>query len=482
MLRRSLYKNMFALGVIVAFLFFSTVAAAQSITSVSPVSGTGGQTLDVRIKASDTNFEQDVSVAEFSGDGITVNSTEVRDATHAIANITIASGATIGSRDVNVVTGAETPTLLADGFAVAYPVPTITGITPSDETNDGFASIVDLAGTNFRDGAVVKFMKAGSDDIQAQNVTVFSSDRITCDVNLTNAKAGFWDVYVENDDGLNTTSQDLFRVTNAETPTLGIEILKTGPTEAEINEHVTFNVAVRNIGTDDLISVVVADPMFGDEWFRNLGAIEPGEIKRFTQGYTITIADSNPLVNTASAVGRANSGGERAIDQNGHSVEIASEPISLSKDAPDKAEFGNTVTYYFTVWNGGSENLTNVTVTDPLFGNDWSYEIGSLGVGESRYFEEQFDFIDTDPNEITNTATVTGTDEFGFEVTDSDSHTVELGSFGNCSLVLNSSRTELRYSGCGATFLLVSITILFFLRSRPTSKRSSNRSLTTNLN
>lgn len=43
------------------------------------------------------------------GDGITVNSTTVSDPTHASANITISGPATAGTRDVNVITGDETP-------------------------------------------------------------------------------------------------------------------------------------------------------------------------------------------------------------------------------------------------------------------------------------------------------------------------------------------------------------------------------------
>jgi|BarGraNGADG00312_2_1021985.scaffolds.fasta_scaffold34932_2 hypothetical protein len=56
-----------------------------------------------------------------SGSGITVNSTTITDATHATANITIASGADPTARDVNVTTGDETPDLLSGGFTVKAP-------------------------------------------------------------------------------------------------------------------------------------------------------------------------------------------------------------------------------------------------------------------------------------------------------------------------------------------------------------------------
>ncbi|PKQ27594.1 MAG: hypothetical protein CVT63_07195, partial [Candidatus Anoxymicrobium japonicum] len=87
------------------------------ITSVLPISGAQGQTMNVAIVGTDTSFANGVSVASF-GAGITVNSTTVTDATHATANITIAAGAAVGTRDVNVVTGGETPDPLLAGFTV----------------------------------------------------------------------------------------------------------------------------------------------------------------------------------------------------------------------------------------------------------------------------------------------------------------------------------------------------------------------------
>ena len=89
------------------------------ITACDPVEGGQGQTLDVAITGTNTNFVNGSSVASFSGTGINVISTTVTNATHASAHITIEGGATLGARDVNVVTGtAETPDVLTGGFTV----------------------------------------------------------------------------------------------------------------------------------------------------------------------------------------------------------------------------------------------------------------------------------------------------------------------------------------------------------------------------
>jgi IPT/TIG domain len=98
------------------------------ICSVSPVEGLVGQTMDVDIRGHETNFLDGISEAEF-GEGIMVNSTTVSDPLHATANITIAPDAYFGGRDVNVITGSETPTMLWSGFAVIGPC--IEGVFPS---------------------------------------------------------------------------------------------------------------------------------------------------------------------------------------------------------------------------------------------------------------------------------------------------------------------------------------------------------------
>ncbi len=95
-----------------------TVAGMPRIVSVSPASGAPGQTMDVSMVGDTTAFVNGVSVASFGAD-ITVNSTTVISATTVTANITISSAAAAGARDVNVITGNQTPEKLAGGFTVA---------------------------------------------------------------------------------------------------------------------------------------------------------------------------------------------------------------------------------------------------------------------------------------------------------------------------------------------------------------------------
>jgi hypothetical protein len=100
-----------------------TRVRALDIVSVAPASARQGRTIEVEIEGRGTTFLQGVSAARFSGEGITVNWTDVADGTHATAGIAVAADAPPGPRDVNVVTRDETPFPLAGAFTIEPFVP-----------------------------------------------------------------------------------------------------------------------------------------------------------------------------------------------------------------------------------------------------------------------------------------------------------------------------------------------------------------------
>jgi hypothetical protein len=178
---------------------FTITTHDPRIVSVSPESGLLGTTLDVAITGADTAFAQGTSVASF-GSGITVHSTTVTNPTHATANITISAGATVGTRNVNVNTGSESPDPLLAGFAVERDGPLIYSIAPTSGVNTGTVHITNLAGQNFQNGVTVKLMRSGLSDIVATNVVRTGTTKITCDFNINGATIGPWDVVVTNTD------------------------------------------------------------------------------------------------------------------------------------------------------------------------------------------------------------------------------------------------------------------------------------------
>jgi alpha-tubulin suppressor-like RCC1 family protein len=190
------------------------------ITWVNPTHANRGETLDVAIVGTDTAFVNATSVASF-GTGVTVNSTTVTDATHATANVTIDGAATAGTRDVNVVTGGETPDPLAGGFDVQYPPPVIDSITPN--TGKQGATVTAVAtGSNVRGPAnnlTVELRKTGQPSIPL-TVTAPWTVQFTIP---TDAARGAWDLYLEhNDDHKSCTLANAFTVEGFTlTPTTG---------------------------------------------------------------------------------------------------------------------------------------------------------------------------------------------------------------------------------------------------------------------
>jgi hypothetical protein len=102
---------------VVSGVFFDTTTGTPALTQVVPNSGAQGTTnLAVGATGRFTHWVNGTTVASF-GTGITVNATTVTDATHLMANVTIASGATVGARTVTATTGGEVATLV-NGFTV----------------------------------------------------------------------------------------------------------------------------------------------------------------------------------------------------------------------------------------------------------------------------------------------------------------------------------------------------------------------------
>src|SRR5207342_3004269 len=87
------------------------------------------QTLNVVLTG--TGFISGTSTVNFSGTGITVNTTTVDSATQITANISIAASAALGNRNITVANsapggGTSGPQI----FAVQNPAPTLTAVNP----------------------------------------------------------------------------------------------------------------------------------------------------------------------------------------------------------------------------------------------------------------------------------------------------------------------------------------------------------------
>jgi hypothetical protein len=152
---------------------------AHTITVISPNFGTQGQTLNVNLTATGTNFVDGLTYANF-GDGITVNSLTVSDTTDAQANITISNTTPIGYRTITLVTGGEFATSSSTAFQIGPNnatllsiSPTLTPVVPTAEPQ-GWSGVVYLtaSGTHFLQNATLVSFTGG---ILSPEVTVTSS-------------------------------------------------------------------------------------------------------------------------------------------------------------------------------------------------------------------------------------------------------------------------------------------------------------------
>jgi len=102
--------------------------------------------------------------------------------------------------------------LILSGSANEQPPPpplTISSISPSSAFQ--FAVQVELSGTAFESGTLVKLKRTGQPDIIASNVQLLSG-KLSCKLDLAGAAPGLWDVSVANPDGETFTLPQAFTV------------------------------------------------------------------------------------------------------------------------------------------------------------------------------------------------------------------------------------------------------------------------------
>ncbi len=147
---------------------FTVTAGLPTISTVSPTTGRQAETLSLGIVGQFTHFAAGSTTANL-GASVTVNSVSVIDATHATVNVTVAPGASPGSRTVVLTTGAETAQQVG-GFTVTPGQPTLFSISPVSAIQGTNATVIlNGAFTNFSPGLTTVSFGAG---ISVGTVTV----------------------------------------------------------------------------------------------------------------------------------------------------------------------------------------------------------------------------------------------------------------------------------------------------------------------
>ncbi|HPO15028.1 MAG TPA: PKD domain-containing protein [Candidatus Hydrogenedentes bacterium] len=148
------------------------------IDTIDPATGTPGTSLNITVTGTSTHFVNGVSVGSFSGGGITVNSTTIISATEAELNITIASLAEMGFRDVMITTGSEVAAAL-DAFEVSNVNAAPVANAGDDQTltleNDTINVVLNGSASSDSDGTIVAYHWSGTpdpDDVAGPTVTL----------------------------------------------------------------------------------------------------------------------------------------------------------------------------------------------------------------------------------------------------------------------------------------------------------------------
>ncbi len=159
---------------------FSVLAGVPALLSASPGTAQAGTSANVVITGTFTNFQQGFSTVSF-GSGITVNLVTVSSATQLTANISVASNAAVGGRDITVNTISQN-VQLNGAFSVTAGTPAITQINPNIGT-DGQTLNVSISGiyTSWLQGTTTVSFGSG---ITVNTVTVSNPTNLTANITI----------------------------------------------------------------------------------------------------------------------------------------------------------------------------------------------------------------------------------------------------------------------------------------------------------
>jgi hypothetical protein len=218
-----------------------------------------------------------------------------------------------------------------------------------------------------------------------------------------------------------------------------IDVEKSCPETVEAGGLIEYTITVENTGTEALVDVTVDDTILGDITGEFDVELSAGLAVGATATAVVTYdpgPDEDPITNTVTAMGTGNvsdvTDTDTAICET-DIVTVEGAAIQVIKTGPALAHRGDTVTYSFTVTNVGDVELFDVDLSDPRC-DTGTIQAGAevdagLAVGEVWTFTCTHLVLQSDPDPLPNTATVRGDTQVGAggeEVTDQDSHTVNL--------------------------------------------------------
>ena len=424
---------------------FTNTAAATADSPVGPVSDSDTADVTVLLPGIDIQKTPDTQLVGPGGTA-TFTITVTNAGATPLSNITVgdplapACDATIAALaigestsydcDVTGITGDFTntasvtaedplgnPVVDSDTADVDFVDPAITvSKTPDLQTllageDAAFTVTVTNTGDTDLTNVVLSDPLAPGCDATFASLAIGASETVGCSV--TGVPASFTNVATATADtpiGTQVSDSDDALV---EVVTPGVEIQKTPDTQQiHSGDDVTFTITVTNTGDQDLVDLVVTDALT-PACDTTIAALAVGE----STSYDCTAAGVTATSPTSPRSPAADVLGNPVSDSDDAAVDVIAPAITIAK-TPDlqSVVINGTATFTITVANTGDVDLTGVTVTDPL-APACDTTVGDLAVGESSSFTCSLAGVTAD---FTNTATVSGVDPIGGNVSDSD--------------------------------------------------------------
>ncbi|MFJ4225164.1 hypothetical protein ACIPYT_13105, partial [Microbacterium sp. NPDC089695] len=207
-------------------------------------------------------------------------------------------------------------------------------------------------------------------------------------------------------------------------------------------DTISYAFTVRNSGNVTLTGVSLVDPLIGATpipltgWTGAAGTLQPGQSVSGTASYTVrqSDVDAGSVANTATATGTPPRGAA-VTGSAPATVRLAPVPaISVVKTGSvtsGNGAVGSTVTFAFTLRNGGNVTLSGITLTDNLAGLStpvitWPGAANTLAPGQTASGTATYTVrqTDVDAGSVRNTATVSGRPPTGAVVSASSAEAV----------------------------------------------------------
>ncbi|MHB8512331.1 MAG: beta strand repeat-containing protein [Actinomycetota bacterium] len=173
-----------------------TVDAAPTVSLVNPSSRGPGATSQ-SLTISGTGFTSG-SVVSFSGSGVSVDSTQMSDAQHLVAVVSVSSSAASGARDITIG-NPDAGFVVCSACFTVNPPPAVSFIAPSSLGQGAVSQAVTLTGTGFMPGTSASLSGTGA---TLNSVTYIDATHLDATISVSSsAPTGSRDITITNPDG-----------------------------------------------------------------------------------------------------------------------------------------------------------------------------------------------------------------------------------------------------------------------------------------